>query len=401
MIEVSEALQILSDNRADFGTDIIELSDGINRILREDWILDRDLPPYNRITMDGIAIRFDAFEKGLRTFPIEGVSPAGTPQKTLNHPEACLEVMTGAILPNQADTVIRYEDLDIKEGKATIIEGAIVVRDQNVHFQGIDRKANEIIVPNRTRIASPEIGIGASIGKPKIKVAALPKVMVISTGDELVDIHDKPEAHQIRRSNVYRLRTTLQNYRIQADEAHLADDKAELQEKLGAYLEQYDILILSGGVSKGKFDFLPEVLEHLGVQKLFHRIRQKPGKPFWFGKYKDQCTIFALPGNPVSSFLCLQRYFLPWLNLSLGTVPTARPKARLTKDVHFKPDLTYFLEVKLDYDEEGRILAQPMVGNGSGDFANLVSADAFIELPRGKNTYHAGEVYPLYYYRPV
>ena len=401
MITVSQALQILADNRADFGTETIELSTGINRILREDWILDRDLPPYNRITMDGIAIRYEAFAKGIRTFPVEGISPAGTPQSTLKHPEACIEVMTGAILPNQADTVIRYEDVEVKDGKATIIDSAIVVADQNVHFQGIDRKANEIVVPAKTRIAAPEIGIGASIGKPEVQVAKLPKIIVISTGDELVDIHTKPEAHQIRRSNVYRLRTTLQNYRIQADEAHLTDDKDELREKIAKYLEEYDVLILSGGVSKGKFDFLPEVMEELGVEKLFHRIRQKPGKPFWFGKYKDQCTIFALPGNPVSSFLCLQRYFLYWLNLSLDTQATPRPKAKLIKDVHFKPDLTYFLEVKLDYNEAGIILADPKVGNGSGDFANLVGADAFMELPRGKEVFEAGEVYPIYFYRGV
>ena len=401
MIEVSQALQIIAENTVDFGSETIELSDGMNRILREDWILDRDLPPYNRVTMDGIAIQFQAFEKGQRLFPVEGVAPAGTPQMTLQENGSCLEVMTGAILPHNADTVIRYEDVEIKDGQARIIDEAIVEYQQSIHFQGIDRKAQDVIVPAYTQIASPEVGIGASIGMAQVQVAKLPKVMVISTGDELVDIHTKPLAHQIRRSNVYRLRTTLQNYRIQADEAHLPDDKEELTLRLQEYLKNYDVLILSGGVSKGKFDYLPEVLTNLGVEKLFHKIRQRPGKPFWFGKFQDQCTIFALPGNPVSSFVCLQRYFTHWLNLSLGKKETPRPMAMLTKEVQFKPDLTYFLEVSLSYNEQGQILADPKKGNGSGDFANLVTADAFIELPRGKNVYEAGEVHPIFYYRPL
>lgn len=401
MIDVSEALKIIAENSVDFGVETIELSHSMHRILREDWYLDRDLPPYDRITMDGIAIQFEAYENGRRIFPIEGVSAAGSPQMTLQKAENCLEVMTGAIMPNQADTVIRYEDVVIENGQARILEEAVVNHRQNIHFQGQDRKARELIVPTNTRIAAPEIGIGASIGKAQVQVARLPKVMVISTGDELVDIQATPEAHQIRRSNVYRLQTTLQNYRIQADQAHLLDDKEELTLRIGEFLQKYDVLIFSGGVSKGKFDYIPEVLSDLGVEKLFHKIKQRPGKPFWFGKYQDRCTIFALPGNPVSSFLCLNRYFMPWLNDSLGWKTPPRPMAKLTKDVHFKPDLTYFLEVALSYNEQGQILAAPKKGNGSGDFANLLTTDAFIELPRGKDLFQVGEVYPLYYFRPI
>jgi molybdopterin molybdotransferase len=348
--------------------------------------------------MDGIAIRFSAFDKGLRTFTIEGVVAAGTPQCTLREEEGCLEVMTGAVMPLDADTVIRYEDLDIREGKAHILVPDIV-KSQNIHFQGSDRNAGEIIVAANTRIGAPEIGIGSSIGKARVTVAALPRVMIISTGDELVGINEVPAPYQIRRSNEYRMLTTLQAQGIQADADHLPDDPAILREKLASYLAHYDVLILSGGVSQGKFDFLPETLEILGVRKLFHQIRQRPGKPFWFGQYADRCTIFALPGNPVSSFMCLQRYFVDWLNQCLGAPPIPRPMAVLTRDVPFKSDLTYFPEVRLSYSEQGQILATPVIGNGSGDFSNLAEAEAFIELPRGKNLYRAGEVYPVYLYR--
>jgi len=398
MITVEEALKIISEHTVDFGVESIPLSESINRILKEDWTTDRDLPPYDRVTMDGIAINFDAFEKGNKSFPIEGVAAAGSPQQSMKNSGACLEVMTGSILPSNTDTVIRYEDLDIIDGKATLqIDN--LRKTQNIHFKGEDKKAGQQVANRNTKISPAEIGLGASIGKAKVQVSKLPKVMVISTGDELVQINEQPLEHQIRRSNVYRLVTSLKSYNISADTDHLNDNPTEIKASIAKYLDQYDAIILSGGVSKGKFDYLPQVLEELGVTKLFHKIKQRPGKPFWFGKFKEQCTIFALPGNPVSSFLCMQRYFRYWLELSQnGQVPELQ-YAVLGEDVFFKPDLTYYLEVKLNSGPDGKVKAKPMKGNGSGDLANLTVADAFIELPLGRNEFLAGEVFPYYSYR--
>lgn len=398
MIDVEKAMEILLAHRMDLGTEKIPLSDSLHRVLKEDWRADRDLPPYDRVTMDGIAIQYEQFAKGQRSFKIEAVAAAGMEQLHLQNAEHCMEVMTGASLPKQVDTVIRYEDLDIQNEVATITIDDIEPA-QNVHFRGEDRKAGELIVPINTRISPAEIGLGASLGKAQIEVAKLPRIIVVSTGDELVPINQQPGPHQIRRSNVYRLITTLHAYHIEADEDHLMDEPDEIRQKLLQYLNSYDVVILSGGVSKGKFDYLPQILDELGVTKLFHRIRQKPGKPFWFGQYQQRCTIFALPGNPISSFLCMQRYFLPWLDLSQQGKIAERPYAQLTAPVQFKPDLTYFLEVKISYTPQGQLLATPKKGSGSGDLANLVDADAFIELPRGKERYEAGEVHPIYWYR--
>lgn len=398
MITTEEALEIIFKTTREFGIEEIPLSESIGRVLKEDWYTDRALPPYDRITMDGIAINFNVFKSGIRNFPIEGVSPAGSPQTQLSNSNNCLEVMTGSILPRGCDTVIRYEDLEIKENNAKVtIEG--INFQQNIHFKGVDREIDSLVVKKNTLISAAEIGVGASIGKTKVKIAKNPKVIIISTGDELVNIDKTPLSHQIRRSNVYRLKTELNNHNVIAYTDHLNDNKEEIRKKLQQHIETYDAIILSGGVSKGKFDFIPEVLYQIGVEKLFHRVKQKPGKPFWFGQYGSQCTVFALPGNPVSSFVCMYRYFTPWLQKCLSGSTPLYPNAMLTQDVIFNPDLTYYIEVKISYDTKGRILATPMKGNGSGDLANLVNADAFIELPRGKNIFKAEEVYPVVFYR--
>ncbi len=397
MINVNEALEIIKNNPGSFGTEVVTLSKSIGRILKEDWHTDRALPPYNRGTMDGIAISYKDFENGVRTFEIEGIAAAGDHQKEKKKNGFCLEIMTGAILPIGCDTIIRYEDLTIENNKATINLDQIR-KDQNVHFKGSDRSHGEQVSRINTVISSAEIGLGASIGRTKVKVAKLPTAIVISTGNELVDIDKSPLPHQIRKSNVYRISTLIASLGIECDISHLDDLKEEIKNKMESYLNQYDIVLLSGGVSKGKFDFLPEVLKELGANKLFHKIAQRPGKPFWFGRRK-KCTIFAFPGNPVSSFICMHRYFIEWLGYSLGASLRKKLYAKLTHDVNFNRDLTYFLEVNISSSSTGELWASPQKGNGSGDLANLVEAEAIIELPRGKNTFLKGEVYPIYFYK--
>ena len=397
MISVEEAYSIVLDHAVDFGSEQIPLREGIGRVLREAWHGDRDLPPYHRVTMDGIGMNFEGAQ-GQSALPIVGVAAAGDPQHRLTDPAACLEVMTGAVLPENCDTVIRYEDLEITDGVARV--QIAYNKGQNIHYRGEDRKAGDLLVSRGTVLSASEIGVGASIGQHQIEVARLPKTMIISTGNELVEVHEQPAPHQIRRGNVYRLEASLRHLGLSVDTAHLLDDEDEIKAKIAEYLDTYDLIILSGGVSKGKFDYLPSALADLGVEKLFHRIAQRPGKPFWFGRHKQkETTVFALPGNPVSSFMCTQVYLMDWLKESLGMPVANLPHGILQAAVDFKPDLTYFLEVSLEYDKQGRILAHPQKGHGSGDLANLLRGDAFIRLPRGKDHFAAGEVYPLYFYR--
>ena len=384
-ITYQEALSILEDKKTTFPLTAIPINDCGGKFLAEDLVADRDFPPYHRVTMDGIAIRHRTFENGTQLFPIQDVAPAGAAQKTLTDITKCIEVMTGAILPEKTDTVIRYEDLEIKDGVAKINIDTIIKR-QNIHFKGIDITENTVIKRAGEQISSAEINIAAATGKDKVHIRKMPKVVVISTGDELVDVHETPLVHQIRRSNVYGIKNTFKEWGIKADLKHLPDNKTEMQGIIAQLLLDYDMLVITGGVSKGKFDFLPDVLDNLGVVKHFHKIQQRPGKPFWFGTKGNDTHVFALPGNPVSSFVCLYAYIRFWLQKSLK-IEDEPLYVTLKEDIIFNPDLIFFTEAKLISEENGTLSALPIFGNGSGDFINLINTDGFFNTSAEKENF--------------
>ncbi len=393
---VQKALEEILNQTENFGVESINFLKSDCRVLKEDICADRSFPPFSRVSMDGIAISEKAFNEGQRAFEIEGIQPAGSPQLTMQNSNNCIEVMTGAILPKNTDVVIQYELVEIENGIAKL-QVDNVRRFQNVHLEGLDRKKGDILIKEDTVISPAEIGVLATVGKRKVKVAKQPKVMIVSTGNELVAVSDLPEPYQIRRSNVFTLVSLLKARKIQAETAHIVDDKEELQKRIGQFLNDFDVLIFSGAVSKGKFDFIPEVLNNLGVEKLFHKVKQRPGKPFWFGKKGDK-TVFAFPGNPVSTFVSCLKYFYPWYRKSMGLSFEKKQQAILAEDYSFKPELTYFLQVKL-HQENGQIMATPVTGKGSGDLANLVDSDAFLELPDDRTNFTKGEIFPILRYR--
>jgi molybdopterin molybdotransferase len=201
----------------------------------------------------------------------------------------------------------------------------------------------------------------------------------------------------VRRSNTYAIEAAMRTLGWHGDPYHLPDEKQVLQRSLEKMVEAYDVIILSGGVSQGKFDFIPQVMEAIGVKKVFHQVSQRPGKPFWFGVSAAGKTVFALPGNPVSTFMCFYRYILPWLRKSIG-VEEKGAYAILAEDFTFQPPLTYFLQVAVK-NEGGRLMAYPDAGGGSGDFANLKKIDGFLELPATSQSFKAGEAFPYIAFR--
>ena len=231
-----------------------------------------------------------------------------------------------------------------------------------------------------------------------MEISKVPKCAIISTGDELVEIDKNPEPHQIRRSNIYMIQAYLRKYAIEASQYHIPDEPALMQAKIGDLLAQNDILILSGGVSRGKYDYLPEVLTSLGVQKIFHKVKQRPGKPFWFGAWNGK-LIFALPGNPVSSFVCMAKYIQEYLKAHLG-LRQSEVRIPLEENYTFKPDLDLFLPVQL-IERQGVFSGIPKPGQGSGDFANLLRATGFLQLPRESSDFQAGEIFPYIDFRNI
>ncbi len=396
MISTKEALQIVQNNAFMPNISKVTLLESLGRILAEDIVADRDFPPFDRVAMDGIGINCSYIKTKI---VIENTQYAGEPQKTLCDSNACIEIMTGAILPLGCDTIIRYEDIDIQEieGQKTAfitIPLEEMTSGQNIHKKGIDRKVGDILLKKGLKISPAEIAVMASVGKRIVSVQMPPRIAVISTGDELVDVGETPEYYQIRMSNSYMLTGALQQIGISANRFHLTDDKELILNKLQDILLNHDVILLSGGVSAGKKDFLPEILADLGVKKLFHKVAQKPGKPFWFGKTDGNKVVFALPGNPVSTFLCFCQYALP----SIKGFTDKKEFVVLDKDVFFKPNLSYFVPAKT-YFQEGKLMATPFEGSGSADFANLTDCDGFIELSADNQVFKKGEVFEFVRFR--
>ena len=402
MIEVSEATKIIDDSILNLPMTLIPLEKVLGRVLRQKVVADADFPPFNRVMMDGIAIKFDDFKEGIKIFNIQGIQSAGSPQMTLESKGECLEAMTGAVAPIGSDTVIPYEDVEIDPTNQTAtVQLEKIKKGQNIHQKGLDKKKGDLLISQGTLIGAPEVAVAASAGLLELWVTKNPTVAIISTGNELVEIHENPLPHQIRRSNVYAIAAELNQFGIKSDLYHLSDEKDKLNKELEKVLGTHDLIILSGGVSKGRFDFIPEVLEELGVKKMFHRISQKPGKPFWFGVKEGKKVVFAFPGNPVSTFLCYHKYLVPWLKKSFGLIQLPPRNAILAQDFSIKTSLTYFLQVKTDIDENGHLLAYPKVGRGSGDHANLLSSDAFLELPGNTFDFKKGEIFNLIPFRNI
>ena len=400
MITVAEAEQIIQSQIRDFGIETVPIGEALGRIIAEDVLADRDLPPCNRVTMDGIAISYEAFEKGIGTFSIIATQAAGDSPSLTKSNNECVEIMTGAALPETTDTVVRYEDIQIENRRATVLTDTIK-KGQNIHSKGIDKKQFEVVLPANNVITPAEISLLASVGKTSLLVKKMPEVVVISTGDEVIDINKTPLEWQVRSSNSHTIKAVLKENHLQASLLHLPDDPAIIENNLKVCLQKYNVILISGGISMGKFDYIHQMLDKLLVTRLFYKVQQRPGKLFWFGKHNNGTLVFAFPGNPVSAFMCLHRYFLPWLQRSLTGRTKKKLCALLDTDFTFNLQLQYFLQVKLYMNEQGKLMATPIEGHGSGDFANLTDANAFIELPLEQNNFKKGEVYLVWPFKQL
>lgn len=388
MITVTEATQLVG--QLQFTPRVIEISihESLNFILAEDIIADLDQPPFNRVAMDGIAIQSKNLGEKAE-FEITDILPAGSPSLTLKDGMYAIEVMTGAVLPNNSNLVVRYEDLEIKDNKAKLKVHSNL--SSNVQSRGSDYKKGDIVVYKNTTINPAVISVLASAGKEKVKIYDGPRICILSTGDELVDIGEFPQEHQIRWSNGITLKSLLQKYNFnKVDLVKLKDDVTLLKNEIKNKLSDYDILILTGGVSAGKFDFIPSLLKQNGVKEIFHKVAQRPGKPLWFGTFENRCHVFGLPGNPVSCLMNLRKYVIPWLSNQSTSYDI-----KLNHEIFFNKPLTFFCPVKIKMDQ-AQFFAEQIKGNGSGDFFHLIESDGFVELENSKGPFLKNQIVRFY-----
>ena len=399
MITTGEARDAVLAAMPDFESEQVPTNSATDRILRQSIVAERDQPPFNRVMMDGIAIAFDDYGNGLREFPIQATQAAGDQQLSLE-PGKCIEIMTGASLPVGADCIVPVERIAIAEDIATLEADYEPEERQFIHPRGSDHLKGAELLAAGKRVSALDIAIINSCGLTEVDVSKSPEIRVISTGNELVPAGEPIEPHQVRLSNGPAVIAMLEQHGYRnCQHDHLVDEPEVLKQRIAEHLDEADILILSGGVSMGKADYVPAVLKDLGVEVVFHKISQRPGKPMWFGMGPNGQAVFALPGNPVSTLVCCRQYVVPALARASGQRDKQPEFAALAQDVSFKPNLTCFMPVRLISNTGGQVLAMPVHTNTSGDFASLSGTDGYVELPLGESDFPAGTAAQLHRWR--
>jgi len=392
MISVSEAIQIVKSQTLQLAFEEVALHDSLNRVLAEDIFADTDLPPFNRSQMDGYAVRFEDIKSVPARLKIAGESAAGRGWHNEMKEGEAVRIMTGAPVPVGADTVQKVEVTREEDGFVFIDES--VKLGQNIVTRGKEIKSGEVVLRKGERITSAMIAPLASFGYAKVKVARRPRVAVLATGSELVSVDKKPALDQIRDSNSF----TLAAYAVLAnavvERLPLADDNLEsLKQTIKTASENSDVLILSGGVSVGVYDFTKMALRDLGAEIFFEKISLKPGKPTVFGRLNDT-LIFGLPGNPVSVAVTFNLFARTALLLMQGAneCELKFEHAVLSQKAKGAKERESFIPATLRTNEKGKLIAHPLKWGGSSDFVSFAQTTALINIPQGVKEIEEGEI---------
>lgn len=397
MITVDEALRAVLARAAQLPPCTSALADALGRALAEDVAADLDLPPFEKALMDGYAVRASDLAGGNDRLSVgEEITAGRTPTRPLGPCEAAA-IMTGAPMPEGADAVVIVERTR-RDGESVVIEHPTVTTGQNVMKRGREMKKGEAVLARGEVLNAASLGVLASVGRTRVEVTGRPRVAIVSTGDELVEPDRVPGPGQIRNSNATVLRALAAENGAEVETYPIAPDESKaLREVLGRGLSA-DVLLITGGVSAGNRDLVPAALEGLGVSKVFHKVRVKPGKPIWFGVGPGRddgspgALVFGLPGNPVSNIVGFLLFVRPALDTLAGR-PGHRDRsvsARLTKRfVHTGDRPTYHPARRL----EGEPLSiEPLDWAGSADLRTVARADGFAVFPAGDRDYSAGEI---------
>lgn len=393
MTEVPVALATVLDRARALAAEAVALGPAaLGRVLAEDVASDIDSPPYDKSIMDGYAVRSADVQGPTTLAVIEEVAAGRMPTRTVG-PGQATRIMTGAPIPDGADAVVPHE--------ATTPDGSgvrftkPVPAGQFVLSRGREMKAGEVVVPAGTVLGPAALGLLAAVGRTTALLCGLPRVSILATGDELVEADQRPAPGQIRNSNGPMLQALAA--RAGAQPRYLGigrDDPAVLARLVGQGLDEGDVLILSGGVSAGKFDFVPGVLQEAGVEAHLHKVRMKPGRPLFFGT-RGEKLVFGLPGNPLSSFVCFELFVRPALRKLAGHAvpgPTFVP-VPLTSVLVADNDRPTYAPARLELTPAG-LGVRPAEWFGSADLRAFLRTDALLQLPAGSVNYGAGTPVP-------
>jgi molybdopterin molybdotransferase len=398
-LSFEEARQaVLGEIGAGRGTPAAErvaLDDALGRILAEDVAADRDQPPFPRVTRDGFAVRAADVAGAGPDSPVAlaviGEAPPGKPFPGAVGPRQGVEIMTGAALPEGADAVVMVEHTE-RPGAGSVAIGRAVSAAENVVARGSELAAGAVALPARRRLDPSALGLLASVGCARPSVFVRPRVAIVTTGDELVELGETPRPTEIRNSNRHSLAAQIARAGATPRPARIArDDRQALRAVIEEALAGADLLLLSGGVSMGKYDFVEDVLAALGGRVVFDGVAIRPGKPLVFGRVRG-VPFFGLPGNPLSTMVTFEMFVRPALDLLGGAdaAPLHFTHAPLAEDVNQRAvPLTVFLPAR--FEERDRVTAvRPVPSQGSGDLAAMARADCLIVLPPGTAALPAG-----------
>ena len=375
-------------------TETIEFAEdpsrALGRIVAEDVRADRNYPPFNRSTRDGFALRAaDAAQAGAKLRLI-GESRAGVPFAGMVEPGTCVQIMTGAAVPRGANSIVMNEHARIA--------GEFVIFDQvareGAHFvlEGQETRVGESVIARGKRLSYAELAIAAQVGRTTLVVAKKPRVAILSTGDELVAAEQAPTKYQIRSSNHVSLAAQVSLVGGEPVMLGIAPDNLEeLRKRIQQALEA-DIVVVTGGVSVGKYDLVEQVLREMGAEFYFDSVAIRPGKPAVFG-FCQKKPVFGLPGNPVSTMVTFELFVVPGIELLSGHKPHALAllKAKLAHPLNEKPPLAHFLPARVSWPQ-GEAVVEAIHWEGSGDIGSVVKGNCFLVVHETRQVYAAGEI---------
>jgi len=390
MIAFSDAYNIVMSSCFNTGTEPVSFADSLNRVLAEDVRADRDIPPFNRAAVDGYACSSSDLGK---TLTVKGLIKAGEMPLFKIEEGECCKIMTGAIVPDGADFVFMVEDSqEIRPGKVKYTGKTL---KNNISFKGEDIKQGDIVLKKGTIIKPQDIAVLASVGHVTVEVSCKPFVGVISTGDELVEPDEKPQPAEIRNSNAWQLLAQIERTGGRAKYYGIAPDNEDITyEIISEAIAENDIVILTGGVSMGDYDFVQDVLKRAGVTILFNQVRVQPGKPTTFGKHKGG-VVFALPGNPVSCFVQFEVLVRPFIYKMCGAgwKPLTHPVPMADGYERKSAERAAWVPVRITDDYK----AEPVEYHGSAHITAMPYADGLVFMEPGVKVIEKDEIVQVRY----